>query len=83
MLSDESKRVAAKARKLFLEKYRADLEKNNYGAFVCIEPESGDFFVGQTMDDAVNKAIDAYPDRLTHTLRIGHDAALHLGVMTQ
>jgi hypothetical protein len=83
MLSDESKRVAAKAKKLFQEKYREKLEKCNCGEFVCIEPESGDFFLGQTFDDAVNKAIDAYPGRLTHTLRVGHDSALHLGVMMQ
>jgi hypothetical protein len=38
-------------------------------------------FLGKTFDDAVNKAIDAYPDRLTHTLRIGHSAALHLGAL--
>jgi hypothetical protein len=83
MLSDESKRVAAKAKRLFEEKYREKLERSNRGDFVCIEPESGDYFLGQTFDDAVNKAIDAYPDRLTHTLRVGHDAALHLGVMMQ
>jgi hypothetical protein len=65
----------------FQEKYRDELEKSNSGKFVCIEPESGDYFLGQTFDDAVNQAIDTYPDRLTHTLRIGHDAALHLGVM--
>ncbi len=52
-------------------------------AFVCIEPESGDYFLGKSFDDAVNQAIDAYPDRLTHTLRVGHAAALHLGVMIQ
>lgn len=83
MLSDESKRVAAKARSLYQETYRANLEKNNYGAFVCIEPESGDYFLGETFDDAVNKAIDVHPDRLTHTLRVGHVAALHLGVIMQ
>lgn len=50
---------------------------------MCIEPESGAHFVGKTFDDAVNQAIDAYPDRLTHTLRVGHSTALHLGVMIQ
>jgi hypothetical protein len=44
---------------------------------------SGNFFVGVTFDEAVNAAIDAFPDRLTHTLRIGHAAALHLGVLAQ
>ena len=57
--------------------------KSHLGAFVCIEPESGEYFLGGTFDDAVNKAIDAHPDRLTHTLRVGHAAALHLGMMIQ
>jgi len=83
MLSEQLKRVALKAKQLYQEKYRFAFEENNRGAFVCIEPESGEFFLGETFDDAVNKAIDAYPDRMTHTLRVGHEAALHLGVMIQ
>ena len=83
MLSEELKRVSLKAKQLYQEKYRFALEENNRGSFVCIEPESGDFFLGGTFDDAVNKAIDVYPDRMTHTLRVGHKAALHLGVMIQ
>jgi len=83
MLSRESKRVADKARSLYDEKYRQSLEGSNHGEFVCIEPESGVCFLGATFDEAVNKSMDAYPDRLTHTLRIGHSAALHLGVIIQ
>jgi len=83
MLSDNLRRVALKAKQLYHEKYRSALEENNRGDFVCIEPESGEYFLGGTFDDAVNKAIDAYPDRMTHTLRVGHEAALHLGVMVQ
>ncbi len=83
MLSDNLKRVALKAKQLYQEKYRAELEETNRGAFVCIEPESGEYFLGATFDDAVNKSIDVYPDRMTHTLRVGHDAAFHLGVLIQ
>jgi len=83
MLSDKSKRVASIASKIYEEKYREILEKSSHGEFVCIEPKSGEYFLGATFDDAVNQAIDAYPNRLTHTLRVGHVAAIHLGVMTQ
>jgi len=83
MLSQESKQIADKARSLYYEKYRIPLEEKNHGQFVCIEPVSGDYFLGGTFDEAVNKAIDKYPDRLTHTLRVGHSAAFHLGVMIQ
>jgi hypothetical protein len=81
MLTAESERVAAEAKRLYEAKYRATLEESHWGAFVCIEPESGECFLGDTLDDAVNKAIDAHPDRLTHTLRVGHAAALHLGAI--
>jgi hypothetical protein len=81
MLSQKSKHIAERAKALYDEKYRGALETTNHGEFVCIEPESGDYFLGATLDEAVNQAMDVYPDRLTHTLRIGHSAALHLGAM--
>lgn len=83
MLSENLKRVALKAKQLYQEKLRSELEESNRGDFVCIEPESGAYFLGRTFDDAVNGAIDAFPDRMTHTLRVGHEAALHLGVLKQ
>ena len=83
MLSNESKKIALASKKLYEEQLRKKLESREHGRFVCIEPVSGEYFLGDTFDDAVNKAIDAYPDRLTHTLRVGHAAALHLGVMVQ
>ena len=83
MQSDESKQIAIKSKKLYDERLGGKLEVSDHGKFVCIEPQSGEYFVGETFDDAVNKAIDAYPNRLTHTLRVGHSATLHLGVMIQ
>jgi hypothetical protein len=80
MLSNESKRIASESKKRY-EQLREKLESSDLGKFICIEPKSGEYFIGDTFDDAVNKAIDKHPDRLTHTLRIGHFAALHLGVL--
>jgi hypothetical protein len=79
MLSNKAQLVAERAQRVYEERLRERLESSDRGRFVCIEPESGDFFLGNTIDEAVNQAIDAYPDRLTHTLRIGHKAALHIG----
>jgi len=79
MLSNKARLVAERAKQVYEERLRERLESSDHGRFVCIEPESGDFFLGDTIDEAVNQAIDAYPDRLTHTLRIGHEAAIHIG----
>ena len=81
MLTGESQRVAEQAKHLYEDKYRQTLEESHLGEFVCIEPNSGDYFLGNSFDEAVNKAIDAHPDRLTYTLRVGHTVALHLGTV--
>ena len=72
MLSEASQEIATKAKSLYETALRAELESSHRGEFVCIEPESGEYFLGATFDEAVNKAIDAYPNRLTYSLRIGH-----------
>jgi hypothetical protein len=48
---------------------------------VAIEPESQEFFIGQSFDSAVTAARTAYPNRVSHTIRIGHQAAFHIGLM--
>jgi len=83
MISDESKAAAQKARKFYDSQLRQQLEREHPDRYVCIEPSSGSHFIGETFDDAFNAAIDAFPDRLTHTLRIGHAAPFHLGVLVQ
>lgn len=81
MISKESQAVADKAREIYEAQFREEFEKNHHGKYLCIEPQSGSYFLGETFDQAVNAAIDKFPDRLTHTLRIGHPTALHLGVL--
>lgn len=83
MLSDKAQLVAEKAKQFYEDRLRERLESSDHGRFVCIEPESGDFFLGDTFDEAVNQAIDAHPDCLTHTLRVGHEVAFHLGVLNR
>jgi hypothetical protein len=83
MVSEESKATAEKARRIYESELRVELERKHAGRYACIEPVSGNYYLGDTFDQAVNAAIDAFPDRLTHTLRIGHPAAIHLGVLVR
>ncbi len=78
MISEESKAVAERARRIYESQLREELEREHSGKYACIEPVSGRYFLGETFDQAVNAAIDAFPERLTYTLRVGHSAALHL-----
>jgi hypothetical protein len=81
MISEETKNVIGRAKALYETSLRSKLEAEHMDRFVAIEPESGDFFLGDTFDDAVKSARTKYPLRLSHTIRIGHLAAFHLGVM--
>jgi hypothetical protein len=83
VISEESKAVADKARHIYESQFRDELEQKHEGKYLCIEPTSGRYFLGDTFDQAVNAAVDAFPDRLTYTLRIGYSGALHLGVLIQ
>ncbi len=82
MVSDHSKAVAEKAKNIYEERLRAKLESTCRDKFVAIEPDSGDFFVGSTYGESVMAAREAHPGRISFIMRIGHDAAIQLGAMT-
>ncbi len=83
MVSADTKSVIERAKRIYAEQLQAVLEAQHRDRFVAIEPESGEYFLGDTFDEAVKSATAKYPCRLSHTLRIGHRAALHMGGMVR
>lgn len=81
MVSTDTKAVIARAKRMYAEQLQAVLEPQHRDRFVAIEPESGEYFLADTFDQAVQSARAKHPTRLSHTLRIGHRAAFHLGAM--
>ncbi|MCI0332322.1 MAG: hypothetical protein L0228_03730 [Planctomycetes bacterium] len=71
------------AEQLYARKLKAMLEDSHRDEFVAIEPVSGDYFLCKTLSEAVGAARDAHPDRRSHAMRVGHQAALHFGVHLQ
>ena len=82
MVSDETKAVIQKSKAIYEQRLREELEQSAHGQFVSIEPESGDHFIADSFDEAVKMARSKHPTKLSHTIRVGHDAAFHLGVKT-
>ena len=83
MVPDDTKSVIERAKRIYAERLRAVLEHQHPNRFVAIEPESGDYFLEDTFDAAVASARAKHPSRLSHTIRIGHRAAFHMGGMTR
>jgi hypothetical protein len=81
MVSADTKSVIDRAKRIYTDQLRDALESKHMGRFVAIEPDSGEYFLGDTFDEAVKSARAKYPSRLSHTIRIGHRAAFHIGVL--
>lgn len=71
--------VADTARQFYESTLRTWLEVEHPDEFVAIEPESGEYFVAGEFVDASLAAKRAYPDRKSFVIRIGQEAALHIG----
>ena len=59
------------------------LEADNLGDFVAIEPKSKSHFIGKTFIEAAMSAKEAFPDHRSFVIRIGREAAFHIGASTQ
>lgn len=80
MASPQSLELAHRASVIYEQRLRAQLEPTNPNAFVAIEPDSGDYFLGQTLSEAIQAARSAHPNRQPFVLRVGHQATIELGV---
>ena len=78
----DSDDVARRAELIYAERLQVNLERNHLNEFVAIEPDSGEYYLGKTFAEAVHRAQDVYPDRMTFVVRIGHKAAIHMGQLS-
>ncbi|MEZ6051355.1 MAG: hypothetical protein R3C02_08225 [Planctomycetaceae bacterium] len=64
MVSAKTEGVVSRATELYETQLRHQLEQTNLHDFVTIEPDSGDYFFGKTLSEAIQASRRAYPDRL-------------------
>jgi hypothetical protein len=83
MVSQTTADVARRVKQLYEERLRPALESTNKHDFVAIEPDSGDYFLGQTLSEAMQASRAAHPDRLAFGMRVGHVGAVDIGHASQ
>ncbi len=71
--------VAKQAKAVYEADLRQRLEAEHFGEFVAIEPESRESFVAPTFMSAAMAAKESHPRRKSFVIRIGHEAAVHIG----
>jgi hypothetical protein len=57
--------------KTIYDQLRGDLEPAHEGEIVAIHPESGEHFLGKTLNEADEKAFASRPDEWLYFVRIG------------
>ena len=65
--------VIRQGRQLYKGKLKAMLEPEHTGRFVAIEPDTGDYFLGDTDAEALFAAHAVMPDSRFYLKRIGYD----------
>lgn len=80
MISETTRSVIEQSKSVYCT-HKAEWEELHTGEFVSIEPVSGEWFFAESFDDAVRPARSRYPDRISHTIRVGHEATLFIGRM--
>ncbi len=81
MASKLSADLGDQAKAIYQDRLKNRLESTNLDDFVAIEPESGDFFLGKTLSEAIQASRAAYPARLPFALRVGHVSTVEIGAM--
>jgi hypothetical protein len=74
--------IAGNAKEIYEKELRGRLEADHRGEYIAIEPVSRTFYLGETFIAAALAAREAYPDRKSFVIRIGHEAAFHLEAST-
>ncbi|MEW6126290.1 MAG: hypothetical protein AB1757_04435 [Acidobacteriota bacterium] len=77
--TDVGESLAARGKRFHDEHLKSQLEPEHHGRFVAIEPDSGRYFPGDTLPEAVHAGRAAMPGKQFYLNRIGFRAVYNLG----
>jgi hypothetical protein len=63
--------IAKEGERIYKETLKEQLEKDNIGKFLAIEVETGDYFIDDSLEEALKKAKEKYSKKLFYLMRIG------------
>jgi hypothetical protein len=68
------KRLAEVGERLYAENLRSKLEPAHKGKIVVIDADSGDYFLGENLHEANEKARKKYPNKVFYAIKVGYPA---------
>lgn len=70
--------ITNKGEKLYQKELKDLLEPAHRGKYVAIEPESGDYFVGDDPIQADTQAQEKHPEKVFYLKKIGYESAFSM-----
>ncbi len=67
--------VSQAAKKLYEEKLRSELEPGHLGEIIAVEPVSGDYVLGRTLQEVDEACQNRFGQKPVHVFRIGGGGA--------
>ena len=63
--------VEKKGQEIYEQKLKDKLESESLGKYVAIDVETEEYFLGESLEDALTKAKEKYPNKIFHSIKIG------------
>ena len=82
MVSVNASEISSKAIELYEQKWKLQLEQTHLHDFIAIEPESETFYFGHSLSNAISAARSVFPDRLAFAMRVGHNSAVDIELIS-
>ena len=76
LLDAEGEKLTRRGKRLYRTKLKALLEPQYNGMFAAIEPDSGDYFLGKRIVEALDSAEAKHPNKLVYIVKVGFPAAV-------
>ncbi|HLC49211.1 MAG TPA: hypothetical protein VJI96_02390 [Candidatus Andersenbacteria bacterium] len=74
--------IAKRGARIYLKKEKT-LTRSHKGEFAAIHVETGEYFLGNTGSDAIEKAKEKYPEDVFYLVKIGYSATQTLASMSR
>jgi hypothetical protein len=71
--------VSQRGEDIYKNKLKSTLEPKENGRFVVIDVASEDYFLGDTILEALESARKKYPNGLFHTIKVGFQGVFKMG----
>ena len=79
MITPEDEDVIRRGKSIYEQRLRKRLETEHRGEYLVIDPDTEEYYLGRTPEEAMKAALAVHPDHLTYAVRVGYDVSAVIG----